>query len=129
MKLNFAFWHHYLMYLKPPDKTVIAVFLALLLTLPVYAQEDRSQQPDFDPTPKETPQYENDPTLGGEAGNKTVTPAPAVTKDAPRDSDTVSVKQPAKQQSGGKVEKEADPLSFNFLYYIIEKFKLSDMIE
>jgi hypothetical protein len=26
-------------------------------------------------------------------------------------------------------EKPEDPLSFNFLYYIIEKFKLSDMIE
>ncbi|MFZ2906691.1 MAG: hypothetical protein WAZ98_10855 [Cyclobacteriaceae bacterium] len=119
------------MHLKPPDKTVIIVFLALLLTLPVYAQEDRSQQPDVDPTLKEIPQYETDPTLGGEAGNKAVTPAPApvVIKDTPRDSDSVLIKQPTKQQSGGKVEKEADPLSFNFLYYIIEKFKLSDMIE
>lgn len=31
-------------------------------------------------------------------------------------------------EKAGK-EKQEDPLSFNFLYYIIEKFKLSDIIE
>lgn len=33
------------------------------------------------------------------------------------------------QKDAEKAQKEEDPLSFNFLYYIIEKFKLSDIIE
>lgn len=33
------------------------------------------------------------------------------------------------QKDAEKAQKEEDPLSFNFLYYIIEKFKLSDILE
>lgn len=53
-----------------------------------------------------------------------------------RDSAQVQLKtiQPAqkpvnKSPEKSTKEKQEDPLSFNFLYYIIEKFKLSDIIE
>lgn len=33
------------------------------------------------------------------------------------------------KSSAGKPKNEEDPLSFNFLYYIIQKFKVSDIID
>jgi hypothetical protein len=49
-----------------------------------------------------------------------------------RDSVQVIVKpapKPIKATEKSTKDKHEDPLSFNFLYYIIEKFKLSDIIE
>lgn len=39
-----------------------------------------------------------------------------------------SVEKAPKEEEKAQKE-EDDPLSFNFLYYIIEKFKLSDIVE
>jgi hypothetical protein len=91
------------------------------------AQEGRM---DADPVLKETPRTaEPDPVLSSESesrSSKTVQPAITV-KESPRDSVQVKVTKPSKATE--KEEKEEDPLSFNFMYYIIGKFKLSDIIE
>ena len=53
-----------------------------------------------------------------------------------RDTTTVSRTTPSSQKKpadsgkpSGKPKNEEDPLSFNFLYYIIQKFKVSDLID
>lgn len=71
-------------------------------------------------------------TLGLESEIRTnkpavVIPATKETKEVQRDSSQVKMLKPIKPSE--KARKTEDPLSFNFLYYIIEKFKLSDMIE
>ena len=69
-----------------------------------------------------------DPILSSEGEstpNKNVITA-ASTKETQPDSLIRPVKPAIKVSE--KIQEE-DPLSFNFLYYIIEKFKLSDIIE
>lgn len=71
-----------------------------------------------------------DPIIVSDSETKIVNkPTPIVTsKETQRDS--VQVRPSTTIKSSEKIqEKEEDPLSFNFLYYIIEKFKLSDVIE
>ena len=84
---------------------------------------------DNDPVLKEIPRNEPDPLLTSESESRnTKTTLPAATvKESPRDSVQVKITKPTK--AADKEEKEQDPLSFNFLYYIIGKFKLSDIIE
>ena len=48
---------------------------------------------------------------------------------AARDSSSQSKAIKPVSKTSDKTTKQEDPLSFNFLYYIIEKFKMSDMIE
>jgi hypothetical protein len=57
---------------------------------------------------------------------------PVTTTRSQRDSVQVILKpapKPTKTGEKANKEKQEDPLSFNFLYYIIEKFKLSDIKE
>jgi hypothetical protein len=80
---------------------------------------------------RETSPNEPDPLLSSESEsrNPNKVPPPVVSpKEAVRDSVQVKITKPA-SKSSEKEQKEEDPLSFNFLYYIIEKFKLSDIIE
>jgi hypothetical protein len=132
MKLNFAFWHHYLMRLKPAHSVLpIVVFLTLFFAMPAGAQEER--QGETEPIAKETPRTDPDPAVSDSdirTGNRpNVIPAALKeAKEAPKDS-IVQNKVIRHLRPVEKVPKEEDPLSFNFLYYIIEKFKLSDIIE
>ncbi len=128
MKRNFAFWLHYPMRLRPTYSAfLLFVCFALVSTISVNAQEDRPQ-PEIEAAVRENLRNDPDPVLfeTERMGNKS-TPTPATTKEITRDSIQVKTLKPAK--STEKVEKEEDPLSFNFLYYIIEKFKMSDIIE
>lgn len=107
-----------------PSICALIVGSALAYSVPVGAQEGKSQ-PDVDATM--APRSEPDPVLS-ESENRANKLAPtAVAKETVRDS--VQIK-PVKAFKPEKVTKEEeDPLSFNFLYYIIEKFKMSDIIE
>ena len=100
---------------------------ALTCTTLVRAQEGRMQ--DTDPTAiKETPRNEPDPLLSSESESRNSKTLPAsVAKESARDSVQVKIAKPTKPAE--KEEKGEDPLSFNFLYYIIGKFKLNDIIE
>ncbi len=77
---------------------------------------------------KETARNDPDPVLS-ESDFRTNKPihTPTSTKETIRDTLQVKIIKPIKSIEG--IEREEDPLSFNFLYYLIEKFKLSDIIE
>jgi len=118
------------MRLKPANSAfLLAVCWALLSSIPVNAQEEKSQA-EIEAAAKESLRNEPDHILSTEPESRTVnkpSPVPASTKEAQRDSVHLKTIKPLK--SSEQVQKEEDPLSFNFLYYIIEKFKLSDIIE
>lgn len=102
---------------------------ALTCSTVVSAQEGRMQ--DTDPALKEAPRNEPDPVLSTESDSrntKSALPAIAV-KEASRDSAQVQLRITKPTKASEKEENEEDPLSFNFLYYIIGKFKLNDIIE
>jgi hypothetical protein len=128
MKRNFAFWLHYLMRLRPTN-SAFQLFLCSALMLPLaisaQAQEDKSQA-EIEATTKEILKNEPDLTLPSESDSR-IKPAPIPTRETQRDSIQTKIVKP--QKAAEKPEKEEDPLSFNFLYYIIEKFKLSDIME
>jgi hypothetical protein len=141
IEANFAFWQHYLMKLKSFHTVLLTttVLFTLLLPLSVVAQEDKGM---FDPEipAKESIKQDQESPSGTEnpetRANKN--PAPAGTQEsaAVRDSELKAAKPTAvrpvekSQKEEEKIQKEEeDPLSFNFLYYIIEKFKASDIVE
>lgn len=115
-----------------------AVFFTLLIPFNVLAQEDRfsldAEMPTNGPgkQDQETPSGSDNPET---RSNKNSTPQvgqePAVTRDSELKNVKPAVRVGEKaQKEEEKVQKEEeDPLSFNFLYYIIEKFKSSDIVE
>jgi hypothetical protein len=133
MKRNFAFWLHYLMRLRPTN-SAFQLFLcfALMFSLATVAQaqEDKSQA-EIEATSKETLKNEPDPILPSESDSRVTKPVAVPTREVQRDSiqNSIQPKITKPVKAAEKAEKEEDPLSFNFLYYIIEKFKLSDIME
>ena len=130
MKLNFAFWHHYLMRLKPFNIAFLGIVFTLAFAVSAYAQEDRGQS-DFEASSREL-RTDPDPTLSeSESRSTKTTLSPSASREAARDTTVHIQVKPVKplKTTEKHHQKEEDPLSFNFLYYIIEKFKLSDMIE
>jgi hypothetical protein len=102
--------------------------LSLAYVCPVQAQEGQpgKGQPDIDATIVKS---EPDPGPGESESKTNKLPVPTSNvKEVARDSVQLKLAKPFNKPAD-KVEKEEDPLSFNFLYYIIEKFKLSDIIE
>jgi len=116
------------MKLKPYIFAIVLMGWALACSSVASAQEGRMQDNE-PPVVKETPRNEPDPVLSSESesrNSKTTIPTPV--KETPRDSVQVKITKPT-TKTAEKEEKEEDPLSFNFMYYIIGKFKLSDIIE
>lgn len=127
------------MNLKSCHSALLAtVFFALIAPLSVLAQEDKGGLDPETPT-KEVLKHDPEISSGGENTDPRLTKSmPVSTQQEPvslRESEFKSTKPLAKavekiQKEEEKVQKkEEDPLSFNFLYYIIEKFKLSDIVE
>lgn len=116
------------------------VFLTLLLPLGAIAQDDRltgdSEFPNKE-TLKQDPETPSGPeNPEARAGKNSTTPVPLESPVIIRETDPKTVKAAAKlaekvSRDEEKVQKdeEEDPLSFNFLYYIIEKFKFNDIVE
>ena len=108
-----------------PSICACIMCLSLAYLYPVQAQEGRGQS-EIDATI--SVKSEPDPVLSESESKTSKLPASsAIVKEVQRDSVQVKLTKPFKPAE--KVEREEDPLSFNFLYYIIEKFKLSDIIE
>ena len=117
------------MRLKPFNSVfLLLVCGALAYSFPLNAQEGRAQA-EIEGTTKETPRNDSDPIGGSESETRsTGKTTPAIT--SPKDSIQVKTVTAKPVKPAEKTPKEEeDPLSFNFLYYIIEKFKLSDIIE
>lgn len=139
IEANFAFWQHYLMKLKSFHTVLLtAVLFTLLLPLSAVAQEDKVT---FDPEipTKESIKQDQESPSGTEnqelraTKNSTsmTTQEPAIGRDSELKNAKPVIKTVEKpQKEYEKIQKEEDdPLSFNFLYYIIEKFKVSDIVE
>jgi len=125
MKRNFAFWIHYLMRLKPANSVfLLSVCCSLLAVLDLHAQEGKPQ------IEMEIMKSDPDPVSTSESDLRTNSKSvsPSTSKEITRDSLQIKPVKPVKSSEKTQ-EKEEDPLSFNFLYYIIEKFKLSDVID
>lgn len=115
-----------------------AVLFVLLFPFSALAQEDKvifdtefpakeSVKQDFEtPSGSENPETRVNKNL-----TTPVSSEPVVIRDSELKNAKPAVKTLEKpQKEDEKVQKkEDDPLSFNFLYYIIEKFKLSDIVE
>lgn len=119
-----------------------AVLFTLLLPFNALAQEDKVSF-DAEITTKESIKQDPETSSGTPTGTdnpetRTNKSSTAPTTQEPviiRESELKNAKPAVKpvekvQKEEDKVQKEEDdPLSFNFLYYIIEKFKLSDIVE
>ncbi|HMV07809.1 MAG TPA: hypothetical protein PK325_02325 [Cyclobacteriaceae bacterium] len=139
MEVNFAFRQHYLMKLKTCHTFSAAVFFTLVLPLTSMAQDDRfgfdensskevvKQDPESPSGTDNTPESRINKLPSASAAQETpvfVRDAEIKSKPAPK-----TVEKAPKEDEKLQKKEEEDPLSFNFLYYIIEKFKFSDIVE
>lgn len=56
-------------------------------------------------------------------------PLRSTPKNIQRDSTSINSAKPKANRKSYNEKKEEDPLSFNFLYYIIQKYKISDIVD
>ena len=121
------------MRLKPSICALFVVFWALTSAFAASAQEiqdgkitDEEMSGGMRIEPDPDPERNSKSTLSITGGG--------TSREVSRDSSqSVQPIQPKQVKPFKGIEKpgqeEEDPLSFNFLYYIIEKFKLSDIVE
>lgn len=114
-----------------------AVFFTLVLPANAFAQEDKisfdAEIPAKEITKQdqETPSGSENPETRINKNSTPTTQEPTVIRDSELKNAKPAVKtvEKATKEDEKVQKKEDDPLSFNFLYYIIEKFKLSDIVE
>lgn len=105
----------------------------ILISLTAYAQEETPIIEGPDPAHREL-NFSEDKTLLYDQPTIQQT-QPVYQQPGVRDTVVVSHKpinrtaRPETPREGQKARGEEDALSFNFLYYIIQKYKLSDLIE
>jgi hypothetical protein len=120
------------MRLKPSIFALFVVFWALTSAYATTAQEsDDGRMPPYDMNGGFTEATKSDPDPDPEKNTKSALSTNAggsSGREIARDSIQTKLIKPFKVIEKPEKEEE-DPLSFNFLYYIIEKFKLSDIIE
>ncbi|MBL7850599.1 MAG: hypothetical protein JNN04_06830 [Cyclobacteriaceae bacterium] len=107
--------------------------VVILISLTAYAQEETPIIEGPDPAHREL-NFSEDKTLLYD--QPTIQQAqPSFQQPGTRDTVVVAPKpinrtaRPDAPREGQKPRSEDDALSFNFLYYIIQKYKLSDLIE
>jgi hypothetical protein len=135
IEVNFAFRQHYLMKLKSCHTVLLTAVFFTLVPFSALAQEDKFS---FD-----AEILTNDPVKQDQENPSGTDPETRVSKNSTAVQESAGIREPdlknakpavktveKSQKDEEKVEKEEDdPLSFNFLYYIIEKFKISDIVE
>lgn len=100
---------------------------ALLLCVPALAQDDLPVGGYQDPGYQETNTIDDKTLLYESTEGKSLRTIQSIPRDTVRSAPTkpkADAKKPG--TTGGKPE---DALSFNFLYYIIQKFKISDIVD
>lgn len=107
---------------------LLASFIAILFALSVKAQDELPLLEIQDPSHREF-NLDEDKTLIYDHSHSTVVrdsiqSTPRVTPSVP-----LKTAKPDSHRNGVKEKEEADALSFNFLYYIIQKYKMSDLID
>ncbi|MBL7878160.1 MAG: hypothetical protein JNL53_21010 [Cyclobacteriaceae bacterium] len=110
---------------------LVLIFGSLLMTsiTSVYAQEGvpHNEIPEIGPYLNSDQSTREEKPLLYEPESKPITPV----KDQPFNSNVTTKtksKNPEQAKASG-TKPEEDALSFNFLYYIIQKFKISDIVE
>jgi hypothetical protein len=113
-----------------------AVVFTLLIPFNAFSQESRAgldAENAVNPTKQEQDSPLGSETLENRSSLKNTNSSTGSETVIVRDAD---IKKPAPkaidkaQKEAEKAQKqEEDPLSFNFLYYIIEKFKFTDIVE
>jgi len=100
-----------------------------LLALPAFAQEDGQSNAEIQElNSHQELNLNDDKTLIMDVDAKS-SKATSTVRDNPTTSQSNS-KKPEMQQKPSNSEKvQGDPLSFNFLYFIIQKFKISDIVD
>ena len=123
------------MRLKPLNSAILLIVgFTIASAITVNAQEDKPGE--LDSPLKESMRNDADPVLS-DSEFRTGKPPTLVSSSKETVKDSAATVVPVKfvkpvknlEKATEKAQKEEDPLSFNFLYYIIEKFKLSDIIE
>ncbi len=101
-----------------------------LLALPVFAQEDSQSNAEIQElNSHQELNLNDDKTLIMDVDAKP-SKVNSTVRDNPVTSQPNSKKPEAQQKPSNSSEKvQGDPLSFNFLYYIIQKFKISDIVD
>lgn len=104
--------------LIPNGPAFIVVIVLMAWSSPVLAQEELGPIQSERTEHMELPDTDSKPSL-----NKT---ALSTTREALRDS--IGVRPVTSKKPESKNDSKDDILSFNFLYYIIQKYKLSDIV-
>ena len=125
------------------------IFLSLLLTTPAFINtsfaQDASTNQDYQITDTEREKYERDKVIfsPGEGESRVTSKGSQVVSGPSTGKDSIVVAKPNTQIQKAKPEqpvkaaekqqqqtKDDDSiLSFNFLYYIIQKYKLQDIVD
>ena len=108
---------------------ILAVFsfgFAAMVSLTSMAQDGG-----FPPANFQEPSYQElnlneDKSLIYEAENRS---SKTVQRTVPQDTASIKSIKPKANRKPSAEKKEEDPLSFNFLYYIIQKYKISDIVD
>jgi hypothetical protein len=98
-------------------------------SLPVFAQEESQGNAEIQElSSHQELNLNDDKTLIMDADVKTTKMNSAV-RDTPSMSQSSNAKKTEQQQKSTGDKTQEDPISFNFLYYIIQKFKISDIVD
>jgi hypothetical protein len=113
---------------------LLSVMVGLgLLSLPVFAQEESQGNAEIQElSSHQELNLNDDKTLIMDAADVKPGKVTSIVRDTPSTPQGNNAKKLEQQQkpSGSTGDKaKEDPLSFNFLYYIIQKFKISDIMD
>lgn len=100
-----------------------------LLALPAAAQEDAQSNSEIQELNSHQELNLNDDKtliMDGEVKSPKTSQA---TRDTSPSSNNLKKPETPQKPSSSSVDKPEDPLSFNFLYFIIQKFKISDIVD
>jgi hypothetical protein len=106
-----------------PHAGLFLIVLLLLGAQPILAQDELGAPRESQPAQNELNQ--DIPDLDSKTNSKS-----AVSSSSGRETtrDSVAVKPTVSKKTESKTQEE-DILSYNFLYYIIQRFKLSDIVD
>jgi hypothetical protein len=108
---------------------VVLIALSGLLVYSVQAQENIP----IDPQEKEIKELNNHPELNLDDDKTLLLESegqkPSASQPIQKEAVTVNKSAKSKSDKAQPDKEEEDALSFNFLYYIIQKFKISDIVD
>ncbi len=108
---------------------VVVIALSGLLVYSVQAQENIP----IDPQEKEIKELNNHPELNLDDDKTLLLESegqkPSTSQTISKETVTVNKSAKSKSDKAHPDKEEEDALSFNFLYYIIQKFKISDIVD